>query len=82
MGHFPMNCPEYLTQKAADARSEWIDPTRKLSQTLDEKRTQVEQLAVMAGLESGAKGFVASSVAVGLLNKFHAGFRGAQSKYI
>ena len=79
MGHFPTSCPErpeYVAKTAAQTHSEWLDPTRKLSQTLDEKRSQVEQRAVIAGLKSGVTGFAVSSVAVGLLNNFHAGFRG------
>ena len=76
MGHFPSNCPLYLAQcKAVEEQSQWME-SRRPTVTLHEKRSQVEYEAVMAGAESGAKGFVASTVAVGLLNKFHAGFRG------
>ena len=76
MGHFPSNCALYLAKmKAIEEQSQWMD-SRRPSVTLHEKRSQVEYEAVIAGAGSGAKGFVASTVAVGLLNKFHAGFRG------
>ena len=72
-----MNCPVYLAAMQAAEQAERFDPMPKSSQlTLNQKRTQVEHEAARAGAISGAKAFVVSSTAVGLLNKFHAGFRG------
>ena len=71
-----MNCPVYLAAMQAAEQAERIDPMRKSTLTLNQKRSAVEHEAVRAGAISGAKAFVVSTTAVGLLNKFHAGFRG------